>query len=391
MAIEKHEPIYFDYQATTPVDPRVFEAMKPYYKEEFGNPHSDEHSLGWNAAKAVTRAKEQVASLINALPEEVLFTSGATESNNHVFAATMMANKTDRRTILISSIEHKSVSEPAFFYAELLGYKIVELPVHPTGLIDMECYKKLLDEDVLLVSIMAVNNEVGTVQDIPALSNLAHEQGVLFHTDAAQATTNQLIDVLAWDVDFMSFSAHKMYGPKGIGALFIHTALLSSLPPLLHGGGQQNGLRAGTLPTPLCVGFGEAARIIAREIETDIIKYNNARKALINGLIKNKIKFKVNGNSSNTHPGNLSITILGFNASELVNAMQPYFCLSTSSACNSGTNSSNSTTLQRIGLSEDEIACTLRISFGKETNIKQINFLTKILARNTKIKKKAIQ
>lgn len=358
------KPIYFDYQATTPIDPRVFEAMKPYYLEHFANPHSTEHAMGQTAAAAVKVARQQVAKLINALPEEVIFTSGATESNNHVIASTLIANKTAKRTILISDIEHKSVSEPAYFYADLLGYQVKTIPVDPTGRIELEAYKELLDDSVLLVSIMTVNNEIGTLQDIKLLSKLAHESGALFHTDAAQATTNQFIDVEDWDVDFMSISAHKMYGPKGIGALFIHTALISDFPPLLHGGGQQDGLRSGTLPVPLCVGFGEASRIIKIEIQNDINSYNNKRNILIAMLTEKNIDFNIKGNHEHNHPGCTYLSIPGLDLNALLNSTSPIISISTKSACSS----------EKKGATQKGESA-IRVAFGKSTSNEEIDIL----------------
>ncbi|MBE0470968.1 MAG: cysteine desulfurase [Methyloprofundus sp.] len=369
------KPIYFDYQATTPIDPRVFEAMKPYYLEHFANPHSTEHAMGQTAAAAVKVARQQVAKLINALPEEVIFTSGATESNNHVIASTLIANKTAKKTILISEIEHKSVSEPAYFYADLLGYQVKIIPVDPTGRIELEAYKELLDDSVLLVSIMTVNNEIGTLQDIKLLSKLAHESGALFHTDAAQATTNQFIDVEDWDVDFMSLSAHKMYGPKGIGALFIHTALISDFPPFLHGGGQQDGLRSGTLPVPLCVGFGKAAEIMKNELRESIKKTLKLRKKLI-GLLQSKSKIIINGSLQNNNPGCLNISIEAKGAVEGIEKIKYELAISSSSACSS--NRSNKNSKNHTTKKQKEMA-TLRIGLGKDSRVNELELFAEKL------------
>ena len=257
--------IYLDYQATTPVDPRVKEEMAAY-DDVFANPHSVGHFLGQQAAMAVDSAKADVESYIGAAMDEVIFTSGATEANNQAIASVLFANKTTRTKILVGALEHKCIKNAATYFATYLGYSVEEVPVLPSGLIDLEAYKNMLSEDVLLVCIMAVNNEIGTIQDIKQLSELAHEYGALFHCDAAQAPEATNIDVRDWDVDMLSLSAHKAYGPKGIGALYIKNSLQVQLPPLIHGGGQQFGLRSGTMPTGLCVGFAKALTISKEEL-----------------------------------------------------------------------------------------------------------------------------
>ncbi|GGY63352.1 cysteine desulfurase family protein [Marinobacter zhanjiangensis] len=366
------ESIYLDYQSSTPTDERVVEAMMPYYRAVFANPHSSNHILGWRSADAVETARAEVASLIGALPEELIFTSGATESNNHAISSVLTANRSSRRKVLVSSIEHKCVKEAAQFFSEQLGYQVVEVPVLSSGRIDIDVYKELLSDDVLLVSIMAVNNEVGTIQDTPELVRLAHEAGALFHCDAAQAPEALDVDVIEWGVDLLSLSAHKVYGPKGVGALFIEASLQGELPAFVHGGGQQGGLRSGTVPTPLCVGFGVAASIVRSEG-----KANRARLEVLAGYFLDSLKtagvdFRINGDPKQRHPGNLNLEFPGRDAESLLNSLQPWVCASTGSACNSGFIQS-SYVLDALGMPEGSVASSIRFSIGRYTDEQQLS------------------
>ncbi|WP_438969791.1 cysteine desulfurase family protein, partial [Methylophaga sp.] len=258
--------IYMDYQASTPVDQHVKAAMLSSSELFFANPHSTQHHFGQQSAETVDKAREQIETVIKAKKEEVIFTSGATESNNHAIASVLFTNaNTKRKTLLISAIEHKCIKNAAYFYGNKLGYEVKEIPVLSDGLIDMKAYQSMLSEEVVLVCIMAVNNEIGVIQDVKSLTKLAHQFGALFHCDAAQAPEAIDIDVQYWQVDMLSLSGHKIYGPKGVGVLYIKNALQAQLPPLIHGGGQQGGARSGTLPTELCVGMAEALMLTAKE------------------------------------------------------------------------------------------------------------------------------
>ena len=261
----KHEPtttIYADYQATTPVDPRVAERMAPYWGESYGNPHSTEHVVGWRAADSVGGAVASVAGLIGADPDEVIFTSGATEANNLALLGLARRAPGSRRRILVSAVEHKCVLAAARSLAEREGFAVDVVPVDSEGFVDLGVLEEMVDETVLAVSIMAVNNEIGTIQDTRSISNLLSPHGVLFHCDAAQAPCAIDVGRLASQADLISLSGHKVYGPQGIGALYVRRDLQDQIEPLIYGGGQQGGVRSGTVPTPLCVGMATAVDIL---------------------------------------------------------------------------------------------------------------------------------
>ena len=369
--------IYLDYQATTPLEPEVREAMAIYSEDLFANPHSA-HFLGRQSAKAAEMARTKVESAIGASAEEVIFTSGATEANNQAIATVLFANTTKRNKILISSIEHKCVKNAAYFFAHKLGYQVSEIPVDSTGLVDIDAYQSMLNEQVLFVSIMAVNNEIGVVQPVQKLAELAHEAGAIFHCDAAQAPEAIDIDVKQWNVDMLSLSAHKVYGPKGIGALYIKNSLQASLPPFIHGGGQQFGLRSGTLPTGLSVGFAKAMELCRAGAEHNRTWLTAMKQRFLKSLKQKNIDFNINGTADNLHPGCLNIRFANVNATNLLAAMQPEICASTGSACNSEYPQA-SHVLSAIGLTEAEAMSSLRFSFGRYTDAAQIDRTIEII------------
>lgn len=371
--------IYLDYQASTPTDARVLEAMLPYFTDSFGNPHSSNHILGWKSSDSIESARFEVASLIGALPEEVVFTSGATEANNHAIFGVIIANQTDRKTILVSAVEHKCVKEAAYFFAAQHGHRVQEVPVLESGHIDRAAYRTMLTDDVLLVSIMAVNNEIGTIQDVKWLAEQARGVGALFHCDAAQAPEAIDLDVMELGVDLLSLSAHKIYGPKGVGALVIDSSLQQGFPPFIHGGGQQNGLRSGTVPTPLCVGFGVAASIIRKEGVQNRRRLKELSSGLLKNLRKANVGFSVNGDTNERHPGNLNLEFPNMDAESLINMLQPAICASTGSACNSGIIQS-SYVLRSIGLSEERSSSSVRMSVGRFSDEEQIAEVAKKIA-----------
>ena len=254
--------IYADYQATTPVDPRVSEQMAPYWRESYGNPHSNDHVIGWRAADAVRKAASSVAGLIAADADEVVFTSGATEANNLALLGLARRTPAGRRRILVSAIEHKCVLAAARSLAEREGFAVGVVPVDGKGFVDLDALEDMVDETVLAVSVMAVNNEVGTIQDIESISKVLLPHGVLFHCDAAQAPCAMDMGRMASQADLISLSGHKMYGPQGVGALYIRRDVQERIEPIIYGGGQQGGLRSGTVPTPLCVGMAAAVDIL---------------------------------------------------------------------------------------------------------------------------------
>ena len=375
-----NRPVYLDNQATTPCDPRVLEAMLPWFTERFGNPASVEHALGRDAEAAVEESRAAVAALVNAVPSEIVFTSGATESNNLAIKgaarfARSMGNP--RLRIVTVATEHKCVLESAADLAAE-GFFPIVLPVRPDGLLDPKTLRDALAEPTLLVSVMAVNNETGVIQDIPRLAAIAHEAGALFHTDAAQAGGKIPIDVRAWDVDLLSLSAHKLYGPKGVGALFVRRRPRIRLSPLLSGGGQERGLRSGTLPAPLIVGFGAAARLAFSEREADEARIAALRMRLFSALQAAIPKLRLNGSAEARIAGNLNVTFPATTAAQLMQAA-PDLCVSTGSACSSAA-IEPSYVLRAMGLSDTEAGRTLRIGIGRFTSAADIDFAAAALA-----------
>lgn len=370
--------IYLDYQATTPLDPQVCEAMVVYNKDVFANPHAG-HYLGQQAAEAIDLARKKFETIIGASEEEVLFTSGATESNNQAISSVLFANTTKRNKILVSAIEHKCILNTAYYYAHKLGYQVTEIPVDSDGLIDIQAYKALLSDEVLLVCVMAVNNEIGVIQSVRKLTELAHEVGALFHCDAAQAPEAMDIDVKDLQVDMLSLSAHKIYGPKGIGALYIHNKLQASLPPFIHGGGQQFGLRSGTLPTGLVVGFTCALEISKKTAQQNSAWLASIRQRFLDGLKQLDIDFNINNKAGKIHPGCLNIEFINVNATALLDSLQPEVCASTGSACNSDFTKA-SHVLTAIGLTAAQAKSSLRFSFGRYSDPYQIDRALEIIS-----------
>jgi len=362
--MNKERPVYLDYQATTPLDPRVYKSMQPYFKEQFGNPHSHNHSMGWESHAAVEKARKEVADMICADANEIVFTSGATEANNLALIGIARKAKPGKNRILVSSIEHKCVLE-ASRYLSGQGLMVQQLPVDDIGLVDLSALKDLMDDDVLLVSIMTVNNEIGTIQRIEEIAKIVHQQTAFFHTDAAQAPVTKIIDVLMDDMDLMSLSAHKMYGPKGIGALYVKNGIERNIEPLFWGGGQENGLRSGTLPVALCVGFGAAAKILNEHRDEIIVQVKNLRDNFYQELSALKHNVTLIGpDLSDRHVGNLSILFPEYDASDLLTMLQPNLAASTGAACTSGI-PEPSHVLRALGLSGDLADHVIRFSFGK--------------------------
>ena len=346
--------IYLDHQATTPVDTRVLAAMNPYFVESFGNPHSSDHSLGWESANAVEKAAASVARLVGADADEIILTSGATESNNlALLGLGRRAAEGRRRRILVSAIEHKCVLAAARVLQEQLGFTVELLPVDSEGFVKVAALEEALDDDVLAVSVMAVNNEIGTIQDIGRISELVRSYGAVFHCDAAQAPLAMNMEAMASQTDMLSLSAHKMYGPKGIGAIHIARELQGQIEPLIYGGGQQNGLRSGTVPVPLCVGMGAAADIFAAaDAEEKRAQLCRRRDTFIAMLMRLPWPIALNGPQGQArHPGNANIRFAGFSAYDILSALQPHLAASTGSACTSGI-PEPSHVLRAIGLSQ---------------------------------------
>ena len=365
--------IYADYQATTPVDPRVVERMAPYWGEAFGNPHSSDHIIGWHAAESVQQAASSVGALIGADPDEVIFTSGATEANNLALLGLARRAPADRHRILVSAIEHKCVLAAARTLAEREGFEIGIIPVSREGFVDLHYLEEVLDESVLAVSIMAVNNEIGTIQHIEAISNITSPLGVLFHCDAAQAPSAMDMGGLSSQADLISLSGHKMCGPKGIGALYIRRDLQPRVEPIIYGGGQQNGLRSGTVPTPLCVGMAAAAEIVGSpEGLEERGRVAVLRDLFVRVLHKNIPSLVLNGpTGERRHPGNANLRFPGLVVQEILGSLQPYLAASTGAACTSGI-PEPSHVLGALGLSTEEAESSIRFSFGRFTTDTEI-------------------
>jgi len=372
--------IYLDYQATTPCDPRVVAAMLPFFSEQFGNPHSAEHVLGLAAADAVEAARAEVAALLGAEAREIVFTSGATESNNLAIkgAARFAAAGDARRRVVTLATEHRCVLESvADLRAE--GFEPVVLPVRPDGLLDPGVLEEALAEPTLLVSIMAVNNETGVVQDLPALAPIVRRAGALLHSDLAQAAGRIPLDVRSLDLDLASLSAHKIYGPKGVGALFVRRRPRVRLAPLFSGGGQERGLRPGTLPAPLLVGFGEAARLARLEGAEEAARLLALRNRLLGRLSEALPGLAVNGSLTRRVAANLNLRLPAL-PTMLVMACAPELAFSTGSACSSA-DVAPSHVLTAMGLSREDASRSLRLAIGRFTSAAELDRAAELLLR----------
>ena len=355
-------PIYLDYGATTPLDPAVAAAMEPWGVDGFGNPHSA-HMWGYKAKAAVERAREQVARLINAPVESIAFTSGATESNNWALKGLLTAPGQTRRRIVTLATEHSSVLETAQYLAGI-GALLTIVPVREHGLVDLGDLERALGEDVALVSVMAVNNEIGVVQDLAGIGRRAHAVGAVFHVDAAQGFGKLPLDVDVMGIDLMSVTAHKIYGPKGVGALYRRP--FTVITPLLHGGGQEDG-RSGTLPTALIAGLGEAARIAGERMAADLAHALQLRERLLAGL---SVLHRINGDLDRRWPGNLNLSFPGV-VMPLIQQL-PGLAISSGSACAAVTGRA-SHVLTALGLPEPTAKASLRLGFGRFTTAKDID------------------
>jgi cysteine desulfurase len=364
-------PIYLDYQATTPVDPRVLEAMLPWFTEKFGNPGSVTHAYGREAEAAVERVREQVASLIGAEPREIVFTSGATESNNLAIKGAARFHREERDRVVTLATEHKCVLESAKAL-EREGFRVTILPVRPDGLVDLAVLAATLDDRTAIVSVMAAHNEIGVLQPIAEIGALCRARGILFHTDAAQAFGKIPLDVDAMAIDLLSISGHKAYGPKGVGALYVRRRPRARLTPLVDGGGQERGLRSGTLPTPLIVGLGEAAAIAAKEMAEEGERLLALRERFLAGIRAGVPSVRLNGDPARRLPASLNLTFPGIGALELMEAC-PGLALSTGSACTAA-EVEPSYVLRALGVSDELARSSLRIGLGRFTGERDVEF-----------------
>jgi cysteine desulfurase len=356
--------IYLDYQATTPCDPRVVEAMLPYFTTLYGNPHSRTHAYGWAAEEAIENARGEVARLIGADPRDIVFTSGATESNNLAIKGAAYFYGAAKKHIITSMTEHKCVLDSCR-HLEQQGYRVTYLPVGTDGLIDLVQLEKAIEADTLLVSIMGVNNEIGVIQPLAEIGALCRSRGVLFHTDCAQAAGKIPLDVEAMNIDMLSLSGHKIYGPKGIGALYVRRKPRVRLQALIHGGGQERGFRSGTLPTPLCVGLGQACRIAREEMAAE-----NARLQELAALFYTRIttalpEVYLNGHPTHRVPGNLNLSFAYVEGEGLMMGIKN-LAVSSGSACTSAS-LEPSYVLRALGVSEELSHTSIRFGLGRFT------------------------
>ena len=361
-------PIYLDYQATTPLDPRVADAIAPYWNVKFGNPHSEGHRFGWDARAAMTAARAEVAALIGADDDEIVFTSGATESCNLAIRGVAQAAASDhnrRRKIITVATEHPAVLETVQWLAAQ-GFETVILPVDKEGLLDLGALECALDEGPLLVSVMAVNNEIGTVQPLAEIAELCAKAGAFLHTDATQAVGRMQVDVDELGVDLLSMSGHKVYGPKGIGALFVRARQDLRLEPMTTGGAQERGLRPGTVPTPLAVGLGAACRVAAQDWRSDAARMRDLTDRLLTCLRAACPRLNLFGPVRERIPGSLNVGFPGLSADEVIAAVADRIAISTGSACSSAT-AEPSKVLLALGLDPDVAATGVRISLGRFT------------------------
>ena len=356
-------PIYLDAHATTPVDERVLNAMLPYFTESFGNPSTNTHVYGWEASAAVKNAREIIADIINATPEEIVFTSGATEANNLAIKGVAEAYFNRGRHIITVATEHRAVLDPCA-YLETLGFEVTYLPVEPDGLLDLTQLEAAIREDTILVSVMAANNEIGVLQPLAEIGKICHSRSVLFHTDAAQAIAKIPLDVSAMQIDLMSLTAHKIYGPKGIGALYVRRRDPKvKLASQIQGGGQEKGRRSGTLYTPQIVGFAKALEIGVATMETESERWWQLKKQLWS-MFESVDGIHLNGNFTQSLPNNLNISIEGVNGSALLLALQSVVALSSGSACSSES-TAPSHVLTALGRDEKLAHASLRFGIGR--------------------------
>lgn len=362
--------IYLDHQASTPMSSSVFEKMRPFYTNHYANPHSSEHAGGWKTYESILNSKDILSKFCGCDKDELIFTSGATEANNIAILGVGRGTFSSKRNrILVSAIEHKCVLEASNALARREGIKIEVIPVDKNGAVDIAAMHGMIDDTVRLVSVMAVNNEIGTIQNIISIASVAHQYGALLHCDAAQAPIAVPLSHIFGSADFISLSAHKMYGPKGIGALIIKREHQSKIEPLVYGGAQQDGLRPGTLATPLCVGFAAAAEeISASDFSEKRNSLRRLRKKFVEGLLSSIDGAELNGPAlADRHPGNANIQFPHHDGADLLTRLQPNLAASTGAACSSGV-IEPSHVLEAIGLSRQQASNSVRFSLGLGTS-----------------------
>ena len=368
-------PVYLDYAATTPVDKRVAEKMIPYLTETFGNPASNSHAFGWEAEEAVEKARADIAALINADPKEIIFTSGATESDNLAIKGAANFYKTKGKHLITVKTEHKAVLD-TMRELERQGFEVTYLGVQENGLIDLEELKAAIRDDTILISVMWVNNEIGVVQDIPAIGEICRERKIIFHVDAAQACGKVPVDVEAAKIDLLSMSGHKVYGPKGVGALYVRRKPRVRLEAQMHGGGHERGFRSGTLPTHQIVGMGEAFRIAKEELEQDMAHYRKLRDIFLKG-IEGIEEVYINGDLEHRAPNNLNVSFNFVEGESLIMAVKE-LAVSSGSACTSAS-LEPSYVLRALGRNDELAHSSLRITFGRMTTEEEVKFAAELI------------
>jgi len=359
--------IYLDNNSTTQVDPKVLEIMIPYFSEKYGNPSSKSHAFGWESRAAIDIAREQIANLINAKVDEIIFTSGATESNNLAINGFLQSKQSESSNIITSSIEHKAILDICK-RMEVNGRKILYIKPDNDGIIDIKKIENNINENTILISIMHANNEIGTIQPIKEIGALCEKNNIIFHVDAAQSLGKIEIDVKKMKIDMLSISSHKIYGPKGVGALYIKNK--TKLDPIIVGGGQENNLRAGTLPTPLIVGFGKACEIAGKRIKEDSKRIKELADILINSILSEYPNTKLNGSKKIRIPGNINFSFPFLNGMSIINSM-PQIAVSSGSACTSSS-PQPSHVLNEIGIDKKESHTSVRIGIGRFNTNKDI-------------------
>lgn len=365
-------PSYLDNQATTPVDPRVLDAMLPYFQTFYGNPHSRSHTYGWVAEEATEKARAQVADLIGADPREIFFTSGATESNNMAVKGIANFTKGKKKHIITTQTEHKCVLASCRRLEVEEGWEVTYLPVDTKGLVDPKDVEAAIRPDTAMVSVMHVNNEIGVVQPIEEIADICAPKKIFFHTDAAQAVGKVPIDVSKTNISLMSISGHKMYGPKGIGALYVRRKPRVRLRPVIDGGGQERGMRSGTLPTPIIVGFGKAAEVCKQEMENDKRHIERLSKRMKDRIMGELPKIELNGHDSQRYLGNLNLSFACVEGESLLMSLSKSTAVSSGSACTSAS-LEPSYVLRAIGVNEELAHTSLRFGIGRFTTEAEVD------------------
>jgi len=371
-ALERHGPAYLDMQATTPTDPRVLDAMMPWLQGKFGNPHSKSHVYGWDAEEATERAREQLAALINADPREIFFTSGATESNNMAVKGVADFYGTKKNHIITTQTEHKCVLASCRRLEVEKGWEVTYLPVGQDGLVDLKELEAAIRPDTALVSVMHVNNEIGVVQPVEEIGAMCKARGVFLHTDAAQSVGKMPIDVKKMNVNLMSISGHKMYGPKGIGAIYISRKPRVRLRAVIDGGGQERGMRSGTLPAPLCIGLGAAAAVAQSEMANDLRHVERLYRRMHGKISERLPSITLNGHSTQRYFGNVNLSFAGVEGESLLMSLAHSTAVSSGSACTSAS-LEPSYVLRAIGVNEELAHTSLRFGLGRFTTEEEVD------------------